>query len=66
MPEIGIIKAAGGMKTTQQAIEEIVQEDRNNYQQALEELIVSDPGVCDDWRYRQSTVGRFMSCLLIT
>jgi hypothetical protein len=30
------------MKTTQQALEEIVQEDRDNYQQALEELIEVD------------------------
>jgi hypothetical protein len=40
------IKAAGGMmKTTQQALEEILQEDCDNYQQELEESIAVDPGL---------------------
>jgi hypothetical protein len=36
------IRQAGGMKTTQQAIEEIVQENRIRYQEALDDAIMTE------------------------
>jgi hypothetical protein len=49
------IRSCGGLMTTQQAIRELVQEDEQNYRQALEQMIAEEEdednrAVLEQWR----------------
>ena len=49
------VKAAGGMKTHQQAMEEILQEAKEDYSKAVEELAAFDPLIWEKFKHRLHT-----------